>query len=197
MKWAFAISLAIAFGTAEPCLQPQSLLDKTESPKQVVERYFRFEADGGRLTAEGWQKANAFWVHPSQRPRNNEVTVIYKNFSVYEPAMKGSYTAEVKVEFLPQGVINSQLRFTPSQTYKAAAIYRLVLTDKHWELGAPGEPPKEVTGPAQWLIDGIETTEWITVEAAIQYVTKMRDQTTESNIKSNGDRTLATLKHIH
>jgi hypothetical protein len=39
----------------------QSLPDKPASPKQVVERYFRFEADGGRLTPEGWQKADVFW----------------------------------------------------------------------------------------------------------------------------------------
>lgn len=109
MTWSFVLSLALVLGTE--FLQSQSPAYKPESPKQVVEKYFRFEADGGRLTPEGWQKRSAFWVRDSQRPPGNEITVIYRNFSVWDAVMKDSKVAEVRVEFLPQGNIDSRLRF--------------------------------------------------------------------------------------
>lgn len=63
--------------------------------------------------------------------------------------------------------------------------------------GPRGGSPKEETGPERWLIDGSDTTEWTTVEAAIRYVTEMRDHATDPLIKKNADRTLAMLNRIH
>ena len=71
--------------------------------------------------------------------------------------------------------------------------FDLVLTGKHWELNQDGGVGKEVTGPPEWRIDCSERALWVDVDAAIHYVTQLRDKTIDPAIKKNADQTLAKL----
>ena len=93
--------------------------------------------------------------------------------------------------YLPLGHIDSALRFTPAQYYKEGVTYRLVLTDKHWELGPAGEPAKELTGPLAWRIEGPAIMLWTTDDSAIRYVKEMQDNPT---LKENATKTLKALQ---
>ena len=53
-----------------------------------------------------------------------------------------------------------------------------------------------MTDPPEWQIENFDPTLWITVDTAITYVASMRDKANDPVIKSNADRTLATLKHL-
>ena len=79
---------------------------------------------------------------------------------------------------------------------KEAFLFNLVPTQKHWELGSDGVS-REVSGPAEWRIDGTTDKIWLVRDAAIRYVTQRRDKTTDAAIKKNADQTLAKLQHLH
>ncbi len=171
----------------------------------MVEEFWKLETDGGRLTPEGWNKANAFFVRSTTPPTKRIILVIDKDFSVWDPVVKGN-TADVIVGVHGICEINSELRssrWPPAATGKDGAFWKLVLTNKHWELGTDGNAAREVTGSAEWRIDsagsgGTGNEIWLTVGAAIRYVTQMRDKTTNPVVKQNADRTLSILKrHLH
>lgn len=187
----FAVILSIA-GIGTPAQGPE---DRQKSPKKVVESFWKFETEGGRLTPEGWSKASSFFVRPVSPPSKKKISVIYKDSTISDPIIKGS-TAHITVEILPQGQIDSTLRFTPSESYKAGLVYNLLLTDKHWELGSDGTP-KEMTGPPEWRIEDTASTLWLSIDAAIHYVTDVRDKTTDPSIKKNADQTLTKLKKLN
>jgi hypothetical protein len=187
----FAVVLTIAaVGTTA-----QGPDDRQKSPRKVVESFWKFETEGGRLSSEGWNKAGSFFVRPISPPSKKKISVVYKGSSISDPVIKGS-TAQVTVEILPQGQIDSELQFTPSESYKAGLVYNLVLTDKHWELGLDGTA-KELTGLPEWRIEDIGSTLWLSVDAAIHYVADVRDKITDPSIKKNADQTLAKLKNLH
>jgi len=176
---------------------PASLVEsQPKPPKDVVEEFWTFETNGGRLTADGWNKASEFFVRPSPRPDNREMSVVYKDSVVSDAIIKGS-TAEVTVEILPQGQIDSSLRFTQSSSYKAGVLYHLTLTDRHWELGVKGGTREELTGPPKWRIEDVSTTVWLRVDTALRYVRDMRKKSTRSVIKKNADHTIAELMKLH
>ena len=174
-------------------LTAQSPTAQPTPPKEVLERYFQMEANGQRLSPKGWRQADTFFFKPVLPPKDKQITVIYKDYSVWEPVMKGS-TAELTVGYLPVGKIDAALRFTPAQYYKEGVTYRLVLTDKHWELGTGDTPAKEVTGPLAWRIEGPVAMLWITSDSAIKYVKEMFDKTNDPQIKQNAKKTLKVLQ---
>src|SRR5690348_13735409 len=131
-----AATIAWAQGAANP----------PKSPKAVVEEFFRFEANGGRVTNEGWQKGAAFFVHPIPQPRKMDISVIDKDYSVGDqPIETNGDKARIIVDVLPQGEIDSALRFTPSGFQKEGLVFNLILTKKHLELGPRGRM-NEVSG---------------------------------------------------
>lgn len=166
---------------------------QADPPKKVIEKYFQMEANGGRLTSKGWDKASSFFVRPVRRPKDIQINVIYKEYSVWDPVISGS-TAEITVGYLPVGQIDSALRYTPSRYIKGGVAYRLTLTDKHWEPGHVGEPAKEVAGALEWRIEGPASIVWITRESAIKYVKEMRDKSKDPVIRTNADKTLKVLE---
>jgi len=63
-----AAALAVvAFGTAG-----QGPARQQESPTEVVESFWKFETEGGRLTPEGWSKGGSFFVRPHLAAQQEE-----------------------------------------------------------------------------------------------------------------------------
>jgi len=75
--------------------------------------------------------------------------------------------------------------------------YVLVRSETHWEFAGPGTNQlKEVKGAPAWRIDGFEDEPWITVDVAIRYLTKLRDESGSSVVKRNADRSLGALRRL-
>jgi hypothetical protein len=153
-------------------------------------------ANGDLLTFEGWDRVNALFSAPNPEPKDNTIFVTTKHHSVSERWIKGN-RAEVQDGWWdPLGSFDSALRYIPNSktgTDGNIGVYHLILTDKHWEHGADGSA-KEVTGPLHWKIDGPLTRRWTTVEAAIRYVTQMRDKSSDALVKQNADKTIEILQ---
>jgi hypothetical protein len=177
-----------------------------KSPEEVVKDFWRVETDGGRLNLEGWYKATEFFVRANVPPPNRIIHVIRSSQAdSFEETARTENWAEVSLTTNELGQLDSTLRFrrTPQQGPAGLLILRgpvltfhLVLTNKHWELNQDGARGKEMTGPAQWLIDCPENAEWISVDAAIHYVTDTRDKATDPSVKKNADETLAKLMKL-
>jgi hypothetical protein len=74
--------------------------------------------------------------------------------------------------------------------------YDLVLTDTHWEFGPQGEGLREVKGSPEWRIETFEFEPWVTVEVAIRYLTRLRDESSSGMMKSNADKSIAILRRL-
>src|SRR5271168_1316404 len=74
-----------------------------KSPNDVVAEFFRFEAGGGRLTADGWDKANEFFVHPVPISQTRTILVVDDNYSVWDGSTKKGNDVMVTVGVLPVG----------------------------------------------------------------------------------------------
>jgi hypothetical protein len=174
--------------------RPQGAQTKERSPRTVMEEFWKLEIEGGRLTAEGWRRANTFFVRPMPVPASKEVIVIDRDFSVWDPIINGN-NAQVMIGIRSLGTIDSSLQYLPpnSDAVKEGVGYHLLLSDKHWEFGGDGTTLKEVTGVPEWRIDHTGTKIFLTVETARRYISEARDKTTDSLIKRNADRALAAL----
>jgi hypothetical protein len=74
--------------------------------------------------------------------------------------------------------------------------YDLVLTATHWEFGPNLEGPREVKGPPEWRIETFEIEPWVTIEAAIRYLTRLRDESSSGITKRNADESIATFRRL-
>jgi len=199
-------------------VQAQSSASRVRTPKDIVQKYWEFEIEGGRLTAEGWNKANAFFVRASARPKTLVIFVVRGDYAVWDPIVNGAVIREnstewersvkgstalvgVGLEGILGEVDSSTLRFKPHVTdaIKEGAAFNLILTDRHWDLEPNGVTPKEVTGPLEWKIDTPDNNSrlnsriWLNKYSAIRYVTKVRDATTDLVVKKNANETLSIL----
>ena len=195
MKLLLPVLIALVFVSGTVANQtPQA---REQSPRDVAEQYQRMIADGSLLTSEGWSKANEIFLHPSPPPRDKVVMVTSKRGQLDERWIKNNQAEVDEWGIYNLGRIDSKLRYEPSPKTKSdwtVYVYHLVLTDKHGDHGAEGQPAMEVAGPREWKLDGSQSVRWATVDAAIRYVTTMRDKSTDAIVKKNAERTLSTLK---
>lgn len=167
-----------------------------KSPKEVVEQYAHMMADGSLLTAEGWNKANQLFVRPSPPPRDQDILVTSRPGPPDERLVKGNRAEVDEWGIYNLGKIDSRLRYKPSPKNSDWVVYsyQLILTDKHWEMGADGSPIREVTGAWQWKFDATQSLRRATVDAALRYVQQVHDATTDPVIRKNANLTLAVLR---
>lgn len=194
MNRCYIISLLLTVGVIRALAQTTPVVQ--ESPKQVLERFLAFETAGGTLTADGWRRADQFFSRSAEPAADKDVYVIYPEYGVPEPRMKEN-KADVVVQVLPQGRIDSELRFVPSQNYKEGLLFHLVLVSTYPVVNSKGEESKEVTGPPEWRIEGTGIAMLLNIAAAIHYVTLTREKTTNPVIRKNADETLAKLRKLH
>jgi hypothetical protein len=71
--------------------------------------------------------------------------------------------------------------------------YKLLFDNKYVLHGRGNSAPNEIVGPSRWRIEEAPAEQWISVNAAIRYVTQMRDAATDPVIKDNAEQTLAAL----
>ncbi|HEX4001588.1 MAG TPA: hypothetical protein VHX36_03015 [Candidatus Acidoferrales bacterium] len=156
---------------------------QVKSPKDVVGEFWRMEINGGRLTPDGWNRAAAFFLHPSPRPDNRSILVVSTNGRLDEMD-KGTTRAEVYVGCSELGHLDSNLRFIPSPRGPAllemVCKYDLVLTESRseWKI-ADGSPGLRVS-----------------VGTAVRYVADMRQRSSDPVVKKNADAAIAALRKL-
>jgi hypothetical protein len=53
-----------------------------------------------------------------------------------------------------------------------------------------------VKGPPEWRIETFEIEPWVTIEAAIRYLTRLRDESSSGITKRNADESIATFRRL-
>lgn len=164
------------------------------SPRQLLEEFCELDLQGKQLTPKGRQEVAQFFVKP-QSPSLKHI-MIARDCVVSEPAMNGN-KADFYVEQLVLGQLDSSLIYKPAipdypdQPIMLRRDQSVVLTDEYWKVGPGGENQRIIGQPA-WRIDS-EHPPSISVEAAIDYVTRIRDSTNDKTVKENANKTLAAL----
>lgn len=153
------------------------------------------DTNGGRLTDEGWRSADRFFIRPIQPPREKVICVLRYGFSVWDPNVRGN-TAEIIV-----GTAGKLWKIDPSMRLEICSdeakdfwLQKLVLANNHWEFGPDHRTLKQVTGSPEWRFEKEGTYVYITTETAIRYLTSVRDNTTDSVIERNIEKSLETLQ---
>jgi hypothetical protein len=99
------------------------------------------------------------------------------------------------VEYALIGELDSSLRFASIASAGSVVRedFKLVFENKYLLPARGNLPAKEFVGPSRWRIEDAHSEHWLTVNAAIRYVTRMRDATPDPVVKANAEKTVATL----
>jgi hypothetical protein len=167
-----------------------------QSPKDVVKAYRSMDANGERLTTDGWKKGNAFFLHPGPPPHDRVLGVMTGEI-VGEPTVKGD-KADVWTEFdfvgkvYPNGRFSRSVGGSPPLKGPVASgrKYSLVLSDQHPKLGTGHETAQ---GAPEWKIEDFEPNPMVTMDVAIRYLERLRDRTGSDDVKKNADRSISEL----
>jgi len=187
------LSALLLVGAVAAAITPSQ--GSRRSPKEVVEQLCSSDADGGRLTAEGWYRSARFFLHPEPMPSVPTVVVMKGAFAIGSAELDGSQ-ARVGVEYLMLGRIDSTMHFawagdSPGPV-KWRSFYTLVLTDVHSEFKEDRRSLHEVRGPLEWRIKDFQPQPVVSVATAIRFVESQR-RSADPAIRRNADRTLALL----
>jgi hypothetical protein len=204
----FAVNLALV--RAQSSSPPKSSV-------QVLEEFRKLDRDGGRLTESGWYAAARFFVKPGRpRPPQPYVLEVIANEMVDNapnPWVKlGDNRVEVGSNLDALGQIDSLGRFTsviqtsllvpfgPPVAQRGpvqfVVMWRLVLTDTYWEFGPNREGPREVKGPLEWRIEECPFEPRVSIDAAIRYLTKLRDELAGAAVRANAEKSIADLGRL-
>lgn len=172
-----------------------------ESPAQTAERFVHLES--GLLPGQ-WNQLTNFFIE-TPKPQWSAVHIVDVVGTGIDT--NGDLT-EVEVSTNLLGDLDESLRLwnypsmrLPLETPSASACFgddrfefRLLLTEKHWDIVGDGAA-KELDGPLAWRIEDTSFQPLLSLDAGIRYVRLIRDKTTDSLVKRNGDRTLSILKY--
>jgi hypothetical protein len=189
-------SLRVAIVLVAACLSAQSTIYKPVPPGKIIEQYLQMAAEGDLLTSKGWNRVNALFSTPNPEPKDNTVFVTTTHYSVTERWIKNNQAEVQDAWWDPVGSFDSTLRYTPapnSQSEGNIGIYHLTLIARRPERRTDGVA-HEATDAPQWRIEGPLTRRWTTVEAAIRYVSLMRDNSDDPLVKQNAEKTLEALR---
>src|ERR1700723_776630 len=166
-----------------------------QTPVAVLAQFAALQTEGRALTRDGVKQFETFFV---RQPIWQQGTIhIVKSYSIEDVSFLGN-KGNIYLDYLPVGDLDSSMRFTPksSPDTKVRQAYTLVLQ------AAPTLPLRtEIAsplpaGPPTWKIESSSLEQWITVNAAVRYVTATRDASSDPAIKMNANATLAILRSI-
>jgi hypothetical protein len=162
------------------------------SPVEILSQFAAMETDGAGLTREGMRLFDAFFVRPISWAQDR--LHVAKDYTVKDAPSSRS-KADLYVEYVALGELDSSLRFTSVDP--AANIVRekfQLLFNNKYSVPAHGNmPARQLIGPSRWQIEYPPPERWVTLNAAIRYLEKMRDAATDSVMKRNAEESLAVL----
>jgi hypothetical protein len=193
-----AILKSLSMGTL-PSMQPAGTVQ--ESPSDVAKHFIALE---GRLMPSQWDKVANFFAE-TPKPKWDHANIVDIVGTGVDTS--GSF-GEAEVSTNSLGKLDSSMRLSnypsmrlPLAPPSASACFgddrfgfSLLLSDKHWEIGANGIV-KELAGPPAWRIEDTSFEPLLTLDTAIRYVSQVRDRAAASVVKSNAAKTLRILNY--
>lgn len=162
------------------------------APRELLNRYCEADSEGKQFSPEGWKELSSLFVEDGI-PKHDRIIVI-KDFVVSNPLPKGD-GQQFYVEYVYLGQIKvSDLRFSslgspfPTSPVKVRAEFEVVPIANSTDLSQ--------SSTAGWRIKGAPPEPHMTVEAAIKYVERLRDQNTNQMARQNATRTLTALRRL-
>jgi hypothetical protein len=199
---------AFVFGLAVTTTDAQGPTEPQKSPKEVVEQFYKTETEGRWLGPEHWDELQDFIteVGPWSSPASISVLRTYEvRDARRDIGTGGAVDYQVEVDFFEWGSVDYFLNFArarkPRGESHAAdepvarrAYETLVLSDKFLKRSLSGEE-EEKKGTLRWRIV-LFSSPSVDVNAALRWVTEMRDKSNDPAIKYNAERTMAILKSL-
>jgi hypothetical protein len=210
-------ALVLALGSAWVARIPAQEQAIPESAEAVLRAYRKMDSNGGRLTEKGWYDASKFFVRPERPAKQRAFQVVYAER--FDRVILHGSRASGSVLCSGFGQIDTNGRFSPrispplfdskgvpivlprgepqiSGLHALPRLYSLVLTNTYWEFGPQGEDPRQVKGPAEWKIDGFDYESWITIDAAIDYLSRLQRETVSQVVRHNASNSIAILRDL-
>ena len=159
----------------------------SSSPAETVTQSFvKLDTLGARLTPESRRSAATLFESPDTDRSTLLVSVIGSHYG-FSKLSQDAHDARFYFGYEVLGKLDDSLRFTPSRSaveIRSFKKFRVVVGKKNSN-----------SETIEWRIVGSQPRgSFITPEAAIRYVTQMRDRTTDGTLKHNADKTIASLK---
>lgn len=187
---AISVILALVFAA-----RAQDTRSHDKPTEQVVRRYLELVADGALLTSQGWKKTAVLFTGSTKFPSNGTIFLMTTDGTIGEMWMRGD-EAEVQTKWTDDmGSIDSALRYhrpADPEVTMTSYVFRLRLMNEEAETTSRQGP-----GTRQWKIEEPLSTRWSTVEKAIAYVSKRRDETNDSEVKQHAEKTIAILNSLN
>jgi len=158
---------------------------QTKAAEAVFERFCELDSHRAQLTPGGWKEVAALFVRPGA-PRNQTILItdLPEQATVGRGTMEGRRVC-VGRDFLLFGRLELPgIRFAAEAQGKL--IRELIYVTK---IAGPGQTES-------WRIEGPVPEPRLTVAAAIRYVSEVRENTRDSNLRTNADGTLAALRRL-
>lgn len=166
-----------------------------QTPMAQLSQFVALLTDGRGLTPDGLKQLEEFCVRqPSWRQDRIHVA---KSYTVRNGSYSGN-RATFYVEYATVGELDSSLSFT--SVTPAGGIVREAYTLLFANYSLPTREEisaRQQTEPVTWKIEDANSEQWITVNAAIRYVTQFREAATDPAVRANAEKALATLARYH
>jgi len=201
------IIFAAVFGLSVIAADAQAPTEPQTSPKEVVQQFYKLETEGRWLTPQHWDELQDFLTETGPWLGSGPISVL-RSYQIGDARKDIGYRStvdyQVEVDYFEWGSIDSFLNFTAArrpqgETYvfgepvERRTYETLVLTDKFVKRNRSGD--EQEIGALRWRMSLREPSA-ISVDAALQWVTQMRDKSSDPLIKYNADRTIAILKTL-
>ena len=178
-----------------------------ESPKRVVEQFYKQETEGRWLGAERWDELQDLLteVRPWSPPA---VISVIRNYKLGDATKDigpgGRVDYQVEVDLFEWGSINSFLNFTRARAPRGKSVAvnqpveqqtydSLVLTDRFVKWSPSGDEEKKWV--RRWRIT-LFALPSVDVEAALRWVAKVRDKSNDPVLRYSAERTIKILKSL-
>jgi hypothetical protein len=194
----YSIGLVFTVPTGRTGAAAQNSKEQLKPTESLVRRYEKLIAAGDILTPAGWKRASQLFEKSNPYPPSGEIYVVSTGGAVGEDWVKGD-RAQVETKWDDNyGTIDSALRYkppSPSGRIAMVQMFSLVLT--HAQPDGSVNSTSATESPAtEWKFEGDLHIRSATIYAAIKYVERMRDRSTDPAIRENADRTIAALKRL-
>jgi len=160
--------------------------------RDVVERFCELDSQGEQLTPGGWEKVADLFVTPGTPQR--KMAVMVKDFVVSRPVFEGG-----KARFYSEYIVLGRIDLSQGRFLSPKGVFSLLPPGiKVREEFSVRKRTADLTGngAAKWLIEGPVPEPHLTVDTAINFITKLREETTDPIVRKNAERSLAALKHF-
>ena len=193
----YSIGLVFTVPTGRTGATAQNSKEQLKPTERLVRQYEKLIAAGDLLTPAGWRRASELFEKSNPYPPSGDIYVVSTDGVVGEDWVKAD-RAQVETKWDDNyGTIDSALRYkppSPSGRIAMAQMFSLVLT--HAQPAGSGNSTPLTEPAAEWKFEGDLRIRSTTVPAAIKYVKRMRDRSTDPAIRKNAARTIAALKRL-